>query len=205
VVTAASEAILAVARGASPDNPPWIVPVGPGTNPASAILQARREGLELKGRIRVMWLGGSNDGITREFNANNDPWSMFVIAQSGVETWIMPAPVGARVAINKTTEGDLYADHALGRYLKQIVPAKHKALYDASCLSAIISQRLGLGWVRQTEFVTVAGPDAGYLWKRTDQPNSVRVIRRIDHQAMQSDLFNSMKGEPTKLVGIERR
>ncbi len=53
----ASEAILAVAGGASLDNPVWIVPVGPGTNPASAILQARREGFELKGRIRIMWLG----------------------------------------------------------------------------------------------------------------------------------------------------
>lgn len=202
VVTAAGEAILAAARGASPDNPVWIVPVGPGSNPASAILQARREGLELKGRIRVMWLGGSNDGITHEFNANNDPWSLYVIAQSGIETWIMPAPVGARVAINKTTEGDLYADHPLGQFLKQIVPAKNKALYDPSCLSAIISERLGLGWVKETEFVTVAGPNEGYRWTKAEKPDSVRVIRQIDQKAIQLDLFNSMKGRPTKLVGV---
>jgi inosine-uridine nucleoside N-ribohydrolase len=203
VVTAASEAILAAARGAAPGNPVWVVPVGPGSNPASAILQARREGLELKGRIRVMWLGGSNDGITREFNGNNDPWSMYVIAQSGIETWIMPAPVGARVAINKTKEGDLYADHALGQYLKQIVPAQHKALFDPSCLSAIISERLGLGWVKATEPVTVAGPADGYRWTKTDSPGSVRVIRQIDQQAMQRDIFDSMKGRSTKLVGVE--
>lgn len=38
--------------GASPTNPVWVVPVGPGTNVASAILQARDEGLELHGRLR---------------------------------------------------------------------------------------------------------------------------------------------------------
>ena len=205
VVSAASEAILAAARGASPDNPVWLVPVGPGSNPASAILQARREGLGLKGRIRVMWLGGSNDGITHEFNGNNDPWSLYVIAQSGVETWVMPAPVGARVAINKATEGDLYADHPLGRFLKRIVPAKNKALFDPSCLSAIISARLGLGWVKETEFVTVGGPNEGYRWTKAAKPGSVRVIRQIDQRAMQLDLFNSMKGRPTNLVGVEGR
>ena len=202
VVTAASEAILAAARGASPDNPVWLVPVGPGSNPGSAILQARREGLELKGRIRIMWLGGSNNEITHEFNGNNDPWSMYVVAQSGLETWIMPAPVGARVAINKATEGDLYAEHPLGQYLKQLVPPHNKPLFDPSCLSAIISERLGLGWVRETEPVAVAGPKEGYRWTKTSQPASVRVIRQIDQRAMQQDIFATMKGKPTRLVGV---
>ena len=201
IVTAASEAILAAARGASPENPVWIVPVGPGTNPASAILQARQEGLDLAERIRIMWLGGSHNQITHEFNGNNDPWSMYVVSQSGIETWIMPAPVGARVSINKVTEGDLYADHPLGQYLKSIVPARNKALYDASCLSAIISEHLDLDWVRETEPVIVAGPEDGYRWSRTDQPTTVRVIRQIDQKAMQMDLFESMKGRPTSLLG----
>jgi PKD repeat protein len=205
IPTEASEAILAVARGASLDNPVWIVPVGPGTNPASAILQARREGFELKDRIRIIWLGGSNNEIVNEFNGNNDPWSMYVVCRSGIETWIMPAPVGARVAINKVTEGHLYADHPLGRYLESIVPARNKALYDASCLSAIISEHLGLGWVKETEPVVVAGPQNGYRWTRTEQPTPVRVIRQIDQKAMQMDLFNSMKGRPTRLSGVDFR
>jgi inosine-uridine nucleoside N-ribohydrolase len=96
IVTDASEAILSAARGASPANPLWVVPVGPGTNVASAILQARAQGLRLDDRMRVMWLGGSNNAITGEFNGDNDPWSMYVVAQSGIETWIVPAPVGAR-------------------------------------------------------------------------------------------------------------
>lgn len=204
IITEASEAILAAARGASPDNPIWIVPVGPGTNMASALLQAAREGVSLKDRIRIIWLGGSNDSITHEFNGDNDPWSMFVVAQSGIETWILPAPVGARVAIDKRTEGDLYADHPLGRYLKEIVPAQNKALFDPACLSVIISERLGLGWVKETESVTIAGPESNYKWTKTAAPSPVRVIRQIDQKAMQLDIFQSMKGKPTPLIGVKQ-
>jgi len=203
--SAASNAILASARGASPTNPVWVVPVGPGTNVASAILQARAEGLELKDRLRVIWLGGSNDSVVHEFNGNNDPWSIYVVAASGVETWIVPAPVGARVAIDKRTEGHLYADHPLGRYLRQIVPAKHKALYDPSALSSIISMRLKLGWIKEVERISVAGPDRQYAWTRSDDPHAVHVIREIDQQAMQRDLFDTIKGKPTRLIGVSDR
>jgi len=202
IVTAASTAILAAARGASPANPLWVVPVGPGTNAASAILQARAEGLELKGRLRAMWLGGSNAAITGEFNGNNDPWSMVVVAHSGVETWIVPAPVGGRIRMDVRKEADLYADNPLGRYLEKIVPKRNKAIYDPSCLSAIISLRLGLGWLKEVEHVTVAGPDQGYRWTRTDQPTTVRVIRQIDQEAMKRDLFDTLKGKPTRLIGV---
>ena len=201
-ISDASKAILAAARGASPTNPVWVVPVGPGTNVASAILQAREEGLELKDRLRVMWLGGSNNAIIREFNGNNDPWSLVVIARSGLDTWIIPAPVGGRVAMDKRTEGHLYADNPLGRYLKQIMPERNKALYDASALSAIISMRLDLGWIKEVEHVTVGGPDQDYAWTRSDDPGTVRVIREIDQRAMQRDLFGSMQGNPTRLIGV---
>ena len=205
VVSEASEAILAAARGASPGNPVWIVPVGPGTNTASAILHARFEGLELKDRVRIMWLGGSNNEIINEFNGNNDPWSMFVVAKSGIETWIMPAPVGARVQIDKRTESRCYPDNSLGKYLFGIMPSANKALYDPSCLSAIISLRLDLNWIKQTEYVTVAGPEQGYRWTKTDEKTSVRVLRQIDQQAMKEDIFNTIKGTKQKLIGASSK
>jgi len=34
---------------------------------------------------------------------------------------------------------------------------------------------------------------------------SVRVIRQNDPKAVQLDLFNSMKGRPPKLAGVEER
>ncbi len=201
MVTEASRAILEAARGAAPQNPVWVVPVGPGTNVASAILMARREGLKLDDRLRVMWLGGSNTAITGEFNGNNDPWSMYVVAQSGLETWIVPAPVGARVAIDKRTEADLYADHPLGQYLREIVPARNKPLFDPSALAAIISMRLDLGWVKEVEPVTVAGADQKHAWRRAERPSSVRVIRQIDQQAMKQDIFQTIKGHERRLIG----
>jgi len=202
IETDASRAILMAARGAAPQNPLWVVPVGPGTNVASAVLLARREGLELKDRMRVMWLGGSNTAITGEFNGNNDPWSMYVVAQSGLETWIVPAPVGARVSIDKRTEGHLYADHPLGRYLKQIVPARNKPLFDPSALAAIIGMHLDLGWVREVEPVTVAGPEEKHAWKTAQGPTAVHVIRQIDQQEMKQDIFETIKGRPRRLLGV---
>jgi len=53
IVTEASEAILAAARGASPDNPVWVVPLGPLSNVACAILQSRREGWEADFRHQI--------------------------------------------------------------------------------------------------------------------------------------------------------
>jgi len=199
VVTEASEAILAAARGATPGSPVWIVPVGPGTNIASAILQAGMEGLGLKERLRVMWLGSSNNALAKGFNGNNDPWSVYVLCRSGLETWIIPEPVGARVAVDKRKEAHLYADNVLGQYLLKIVPARLKPLYDASCLSAIISLHMKLGWIKETEFIQTAGPSQGYRWSKTDSPATVRVIRQIDQRAMKHDLFNTMKGKPLHL------
>jgi hypothetical protein len=74
VITEASNAILAAARGASPDNPVWVLPVGPLTNVASALLQVRQEGweAEFRKRIRVCWLGGGPDGASTHANGGRD-------------------------------------------------------------------------------------------------------------------------------------
>ncbi len=199
IITPAAEAILAVARGASLENPAWIVPVGPGTNVASAILMAREQGLDLRGRIRIMWLGGSNKYAIQEFNGNNDPWSLYVIGQGDVETWIMPAPVGARVKLDVRTEADWYADNPLGEYLKSIMPKRNKPLYDPAVLSAIIDMHSPQGWVKETEYVTIDGPDDKYQWVHSDTPTDVILIREVDQQAMKEDIFSSMKGEPRSL------
>ena len=114
----------------------------------------------------------------------------------------MPAPVGARVRIDKRSEAHFYADNPLGQYLKKIVPARNKPLFDPSCLSAIISQRLDLGWVKESEPVVVAGPKDGYRWTGANEPTNVRVIRQIDQQAMKEDIFNTMKERKQRLVDV---
>lgn len=208
IATAASAAILAAARGASPENPVWVVPVGPGTNVASAILQARAEGLDLAGRIRIMWLGGHNEGLGRSWNGTrNDPWSIYVIGQSvvqsGVETWFIPEPVGGRLRVDARTEGDLYPQNPLGDYLRTITAEIQyaKSIYDTTALSAIISQRLGLGWISTIDRVEVAGPNQGYRWIPSSNPGAVRIIRAIDPEAMKKDMFDTLNGSPTPLIG----
>jgi hypothetical protein len=99
-------------------------------------------------------------------------------------------------------EADLYADNPLGRYLAKIVPKHSKSLYDPSCLSAIISLRLGLGWLKEVEPVVVAGPEGGYRWTKSDKPTPCRVIRQIDQEAMKRDVFDTMKGKPRRLIGV---
>jgi hypothetical protein len=141
----------------------------------------------------VLWLGGSNNGITGEFNGDNDPWSLYVLARSGVDLWIMPAPVGARVTIDKHRERELFPDTLLGGYLWQITPSGAKPLFDPACLAVVIGEHRGLDWVRKTEFVTIGGPDRGYRWDPSAVPTSVRVIRDIDHAAIKRDLFRTLQ------------
>jgi hypothetical protein len=55
------------------------------------------------------------------------------------------------------------------------------------------------------EQVDVAGPDHDYAWTRSEDPAAVRVIRDIDQRAMQRDVFDSMQGNPTRLIGVAER
>jgi len=200
IETEASEAILAAARGTSPDNPVWVLPVGPCSNIASAILLAREEGLDLKSRIKICWLGGTQERVTNNFNGNNDPWSVYVTGQSGVEFWIIPArPTGVSLLFDKRFESDLYPDNPLGQYLEAITPAREKALFDVATISMVIGNHLGKHWLTRVEPSVILGPDQAYRWKKVDSPANVHIIRDIDQEAMKADFFNTLNGKPTAL------
>ena len=111
----------------------------------------------------------------------------------------MPAPVGARVRIDKRSEQEWYADHALGRYLEKITPATNKALYDPAVLGAIIDIYESRNWVKEVESVTVNGLEDGYRWHKTEGESPVKVIREIDQGAIKKDIFDTLKGKPTPL------
>jgi len=197
----ASEAILAAARGASPDNPVWVLPVGPCTNIASAILQAREEGLDLKSRIKIIWLGGGPERVNgKSFNGTNDPWSVFVTAQSDIDFWIvLENPTGASITMDKRVESTLYPGNPLGEYIEAITPAKEKALFDVATISTVIGNYLGADWLTLVEPSVVRGPDQEYRWEKVDYPTNVRVIREVDHESMKADFFDTLNGNPTEL------
>jgi inosine-uridine nucleoside N-ribohydrolase len=208
----ASEAILAAARGASPDNPIWILPVGPCTNIASAILLAREEGLDLKSRIKIVWLGGGPERVdNRTHNGISDPWSVYVTAQSGLEFWILlEHPTGASITMDKNSDFGLYPDNRLGGYLaaivgeyfKRIAPKNQKPLFDLTTISMVIGEYLEKPWLTLVEPSEVLGPNQQYLWKKVDAPSNVRIIRDIDEEAMKTDFFNTLNGKPTELPPI---
>jgi len=214
----ASEAILAAARGASPDNPVWVLPVGPCTNVASAILLAREEGLDLKSRIKICWLGGTQERVTNNFNGNNDPWSVYVTGQNGVEFWIIPArPTGVSLLFDKRFESDLYPDNPLGEYLKEITPAIAKALLDLTTISMVISNHVakiqteaeisrpaplpwhGRHWLKYVAVSEILGPDQDYRFREVKSPTNVRIIHDVNEEAMKADFFNTLNGKPTDL------
>jgi hypothetical protein len=196
-----SEAILAAARGASPDNPVWVLPVGPCTNIASAILLAREEGFDLKSRIKIVWLGGGPERANvMSYNGGSDPWSVFVTAQGDVDFWIiLENPVGSSITMDKSVESDLYPNNRLGRYLEMITPNRKKALYDLTAISLVIGKHLGEPWVTSVEPSVLLGPDQEYRWQKVDSPTNVYIIRDIDEEAMKTDFFNTLNGKPTEL------
>jgi hypothetical protein len=197
----ASEAILAAARGASPDNPVWVLPVGPCSNIASAILLAREEGLDLKSRIKIVWLGGGPERVNaRSHNGGSDPWSVYVTAQSGLDFWIiLENPTGASITMDKRVESGLYPDNPLGQYLEAITPAREKALYDVATISMVIGNHLGKSWLTLVEPSAVLGPDQEYRWQKVESPATVHIIRDIDEEAMKVDFFATLNGKPTAL------
>lgn len=208
IVTEGSKAILAAARGAWPGNPVWILPVGPCTNIASAVLQAREEGFELRDRIRVIWLGGLEKDYHMEYNGGNDPWSVYVMGQSGIDLQILLGhPTSLKLNIDKRVESGLYPDNELGEYLKTIIPVFQwgsttipKSIHDVCVPAMVISEYLEMGWVTETEAVHVSGPENNFSWQQADSTSTVHLIWDIDGEAMKADLFNTLNGHPSRLI-----
>jgi hypothetical protein len=204
IVTEASEAIIEAARGASPDNPVWVLPVGPCTNIASAILQVRKEGweTEFNKRIRVCWLGGGPGSInSNTFNGENDPWSVYVTVQSGIEfLMILEHPTGSSFKFDKTVDGHLYPNNPLGDYLRKITPARPKNLYDITVLSMIIGRHLGKQWLTRVEPSILLDRDQGYEYRSTTEPTNLHIVWAVDGEAMKNDFFNTLNGRPTALA-----
>jgi hypothetical protein len=201
IKTEASRAIIEAARGASPVEPVWVLPVGPCTNVASAALQARHEEFDMSKRIRIVWLGGGPEQAHRTtFNGKNDPWSVYVTAQSGLPFLVLlERPTGATIRVDILNEQDLYPDNPLGHYLSLIVPKRSKALFDIGTISVVIGEHLGKSWLTSVEPSILTGPEDGFFWRKTEKPTHLRVIRTIHHEAMKNDFYATLNGHAMPL------
>jgi len=213
IVTEASEAILAAARGASPDNPVWVLPVGPATNIASAILQVRQQGweAEFQKRIRVCWLGGGGGSlIRRTFNGQNDPWSAWLTFKSGIEfVMFLEYPTGASIMFDPETDYPLYPSNPLGDYLKVSMTdyfkrdymenRPRKELFDLGVLSLVIGKHLEKPWLTRVEPSILLNREQGYEYRSTTGPTNLDIVWAVDHEAMAKDFFDTLNGKPTAL------
>jgi hypothetical protein len=213
VITEASNAILAAARGASPDNPVWVLPVGPITNIASALLQVRQEGweAEFQKRIRICWLGGGPDGASTWANGNRDTWAPWVTYKSGIEfVMFLERPTGFSIDFNPNTDVSRYPGNPLGDYLKTITTdyierwkgtarvEPHKGMYDLGVLSYVISEHLRKPWIRRVE-PSILLPQSPYRLQSTKESTNLNVVHEIDHEAIKKDFFNTLNSKPTAL------
>jgi len=216
VITDASNAILAAARGASPDNPVWVLPVGPLGNVASALLQARQQGwaTEFSRRIRICWLGGGPGGASTHANGGRDPWAPWVTykatAESGTEfVMFLERPTGFSINFDPDTDVALYPSNPLGDYLKtrtlnyvnnpnRVPPGTHKGLYDLGVLSYVIGEHLGRPWIK-TVTPSILHPQSPFRPERTTGPTNLTVVHEIDVAAMKKDFWDTLNGRPTSL------
>jgi len=204
IVTEASNAILAAARGASPDNPVWVLPVGPGTNIATALLQVRQDGweTEFRKRIRVHWVGGSRTNIQDDFNGQGNPWSLHVTYESGIEFLVLTEPASRHIKVDKRVDGHRYPNNPLGDYLKSIMPDANKSLYDIGVPADIISMHLGKSWIRRVEPRILVNT---YEYQTTTTPTNLNVISEVDTLAIVDDFFNTLNGKPTALPPMRQK
>lgn len=213
VMTEASNAILAAARGASPDNPVWVLPVGPCTNIATALLQVRQQGweAEFRKRIRICWLGGGPDGASTHANGGRDAWAPWVTYMGSVESGVefvmfLERPTGFSINFDPDTDVALYPNNPLGDYLKRrtlgyikkIPIGTHKGLYDLGVLSFVIGEHLRRPWLTKVE-PSILLSQSPHTLQSTAGPTNLSVVHEVDVAAMKKDFWDTLNGRPTPL------
>ena len=95
----------------------------------------------------------------------------------------------------------------MGEYLKFITPVFQwgsttipKSIHDVCVPAMVISNYKGFNWVTKVAPVKVSGPENDYQWQPADNTSTVYLIWDIDGEAMKSDLFNTLNGDPTSLI-----
>jgi hypothetical protein len=214
VITEASNAILAAARGASPENPVWVLPVGTLTNVASALLQVRQEGweAEFRRRIRVCWLGGGRREASDDTaNGNRDPWAPWVTYKSGIEfVMFLERPTGKSITFDENMDYSLYPSNPLGDYLKmrtknyidnKFEPTEDyplKAMYDMGVISLVIGNHLGRPWLTRVE-PSILLSDEFFTHQPTAKPTNLKIVHEVNAAAMKKDFWETLDGNPTAL------
>ncbi len=131
-----SEAVdLIIERALDPKSRPplYLVPHGPLTNIASAWLKAP----EIAERVVVYWLGGTPEGMFREFNADNDLNANRCVARSNLRCFFMPASIGVQVRVTEAQARRDMAQCDVGEYLASLWQGS-RGLFDVGTYVALV-------------------------------------------------------------------
>ncbi|MFQ6131633.1 MAG: nucleoside hydrolase [Armatimonadota bacterium] len=178
-----------IERALDPDEKPplFLIPVGPLTNVASAWLKEPR----IAERVVVVWLGGTPEGMTREFNARNDLNANRCVANSNLQCYFMPASVGVRVLVTDAQAHRYMSQCPIGKYLASLWSGS-RGLFDVGAVGACINPN----WF-QTRRARV-GDDLLYVW---DKAGPFYVHTDIDADKVTRDFLKRFPDqEPPKLL-----
>ena len=191
-----SPAVDLIARLAHKEDsrPLHIVAVGALTNVASALVLHP----EIKGKVRVVWLGGfPPDGNMREFNANNDWAAVKTVFESGVQLTVIPAETSARHLILPYEEADKRLRHTnrLGETLRAILRdyglRRTKVIWDIAATAYLLQESGGPRFFELTEELAPRIDLAVGRYTRVQGPHKIRVCGMPDRDAIFADFFRN--------------
>ena len=186
--------LVARAR-AEADTPLYVVAIGAITNVASAILSAP----DIIERIRVVWLGGHALWwhSTDEFNLRQDIHASRVILDSGVPLVLIPCiNVASHLLVTvPELEAFLRGSSEIADYLVDTVRGYHeehfgwsKVIWDIAATSYLVNP----GW-HATELVPSPILTDRLTWSFDSSRHLIRMVRRINRDAVFTDVYNKIR------------
>lgn len=187
-----------IARAKDGDETLWVVAIGACTNVASALLLAP----EIAPRIHVVWLGGHalDWPHTWEFNLQQDVEASRTLLEARAPLTLVPCMGVTSHLLVTVPELEAWLDgrSALGSFLTGRVRDHHsehfawaKELWDVGASAVVLDP----AWTQLEEQPSPILTDA-MTWRLDPSRPTIRVVRRIDRNAVFADLYRRISSLP---------
>ncbi len=193
--------IIATARTATPENPVWLVLLGPATDGAAALLKAP----DIADRLVIFWHGRSTwPERCTNFNATNDPVATQLLFELPCRFVLFDTGTGLTMPMEES-EKRVGSVGALGRFIHDIrKPSPYarradKGMFDLGDIAALIDPAGTATW----ETVEAPGVRFDLSYDFTQKKGPLLRIKSIDRTASFSLLDQSLRriasgaGSPT--------
>ncbi len=167
--------IIKKARAASPENPIWVVALGPATNAAAAILKDP----SIANKMVVLWHGRSKWPVQCwNFNAYNDTKAAQVLFDLPVRLILFDTGTYLTMPMEESVKR-IMPNGVMGKYLHEIrlrsayASRADKGLFDMGDIAALIDHRI-------TKWDVVDAPSVSHDLKYDFKTNRGKMIRIFD-------------------------